>query len=728
MHIESDADKPSRSEQEVFADLEILCRAPGYAHVIAYFYFRDNLIKVGEKLDPQDLACLHSFDRLCRNEISVLLGLMVKGTSYLDTVDPKTLSEIIERSEKLLLELHHAMNEAFRPAFMEALKAGPSVNPFKSGIAQREPIFYSGESAFDFQFIEFALEKYRHDTDWFIANKGYSVQEAVQILQAVATFQNRHVMEALSELRSRPMHEWTLLPGFMFNIDNIHHESGLAKETISSFLRSFCCPEGVNNDAFNSIDDFNYLNAYPLIAVGQDHYLCFQSYGLAQAFYETPFFWMNNDKAYMDKASEHRGQFTEAFSKSRLESVFGSGRVYENVTIREKHKKDVAGEIDVLVLFGDRAIVLQAKSKKLTLEARKGIELALTRDFQLSVQDSYDQGLDCARFLLAGSYEFFDTIGKTLSISGNIKEIYIACIVSDHYPGLNFQARSFLKYEGTEQIAPPLVTDVFFLDVLCEFLHSPLLLISYLNRRLRYMEQVISSNEFAVLGYHLRRNLWVEDSQTVYLHDDIATDIDIAMLSRRAGLPGATIPPGLLTKVATPDLPIGKILREIEHQALPSIIDFGLLIFTFSEETIKQLNNGIKRICTLTARDGRQHDFTIAIAGTGVTIHSNDAPLEIATKRLRGHCEIRKYACKANKWFGLLLSGGPDFSLRNGLRLEFAYEPSEIMDRRLAAMPHAPTLMDGKIHDFSGRAKKKVGRNDPCPCGSGKKFKRCCLI
>ena len=23
---------------------------------------------------------------------------------------------------------------------------------------------------------------------------------------------------------------------------------------------------------------------------------------------------------------------------------------------------------------------------------------------------------------------------------------------------------------------------------------------------------------------------------------------------------------------------------------------------------------------------------------------------------------------------------------------------------------------------------KKVGRNDPCPCGSGKKFKKCCLM
>jgi uncharacterized protein YecA (UPF0149 family) len=25
------------------------------------------------------------------------------------------------------------------------------------------------------------------------------------------------------------------------------------------------------------------------------------------------------------------------------------------------------------------------------------------------------------------------------------------------------------------------------------------------------------------------------------------------------------------------------------------------------------------------------------------------------------------------------------------------------------------------------RPKKQVGRNDPCPCGSGKKFKKCCL-
>ena len=35
--------------------------------------------------------------------------------------------------------------------------------------------------------------------------------------------------------------------------------------------------------------------------------------------------------------------------------------------------------------------------------------------------------------------------------------------------------------------------------------------------------------------------------------------------------------------------------------------------------------------------------------------------------------------------------------------------------------------VDGKVHNTPVvRSHPKVGRNDPCPCGSGKKFKQCC--
>lgn len=37
-------------------------------------------------------------------------------------------------------------------------------------------------------------------------------------------------------------------------------------------------------------------------------------------------------------------------------------------------------------------------------------------------------------------------------------------------------------------------------------------------------------------------------------------------------------------------------------------------------------------------------------------------------------------------------------------------------------------FVDGKIQETVKRESKKIGRNEPCPCGSGKKYKKCCLV
>ena len=45
----------------------------------------------------------------------------------------------------------------------------------------------------------------------------------------------------------------------------------------------------------------------------------------------------------------------------------------------------------------------------------------------------------------------------------------------------------------------------------------------------------------------------------------------------------------------------------------------------------------------------------------------------------------------------------------------------------------AKAITDGYVQASSGKAKPivnagaKLGRNDPCPCGSGKKYKKCCM-
>src|SRR5690242_7598145 len=69
---------PPRPEDEILADLASVCTSCGYAHAVAYFSFRDNVVGFSGELTGKDLQQLYSPDRLIRNEISTLIGLMVK--------------------------------------------------------------------------------------------------------------------------------------------------------------------------------------------------------------------------------------------------------------------------------------------------------------------------------------------------------------------------------------------------------------------------------------------------------------------------------------------------------------------------------------------------------------------------------------------------------------------------------------------------------------------------
>ena len=60
-------------------------------------------------------------------------------------------------------------------------------------------------------------------------------------------------------------------------------------------------------------------------------------------------------------------------------------------------------------------------------------------------------------------------------------------------------------------------------------------------------------------------------------------------------------------------------------------------------------------------------------------------------------------------------------------RLYFAVLARPVLERRQVAQPVAAS--HGESAERPASAKKaavKVGRNDPCPCGSGKKYKNCC--
>lgn len=353
----------------------------------------------------------------------------------------------------------------------------------------REPIFYAAESAYNFQYIDLAAQRYAADADWLQANVGFTIAQACAVADAADRLLMDRLPVVMDSLRALPPDQWTMVPAFYVAPAEVAAYAGLEPELVERILLQFTVPDGDANPRFVSLQDFNQITATPLLRSLSGESVLLQNYALAEAIYDSPFYWMQADKAYHPHRDRHRGEFTENFVAERLKAVFGADRVFANIDIW--HDKTKVAEIDVLVLWADRAIIVQAKAKRLTIEGRKGNDQVIRDDFKKSVQDAYDQGLTCAECLGDPRYRFARADGWTAALP-DITEIFMFCVVSDHYPALSFQTRQFLKIREVEHVRAALVCDVFLIDVLTELLSTPLQFLSYIARRTRYADRLLA--------------------------------------------------------------------------------------------------------------------------------------------------------------------------------------------------------------------------------------------
>jgi len=184
---------------------------------------------------------------------------------------------------------------------------------------------------------------------------------------------------------------------------------------------------------------------------------------------------------------------------------------------------------------------------------------------------------------------------------------------------------------------------------------------------------------------------------------------------RRAGIEGPRTPEGQLTRYDGTEA--GTILAFVKESDRPEVHRIGEIILGMNGETADTLNEGIRRIVQLTLADFGQHDVTIALkGGGGITIHCSQRPVEEATRKLAGHCAMRKYVQRADRWYGVLIGTNGIPKAVAGLEAPWTFDP------KLEAEA-APFRIRNVTHSLTGP--KKIGRNDACPCGSGKKYKKC---
>jgi hypothetical protein len=274
-----------------------------------------------------------------------------------------------------------------------------------------------------------------------------------------------------------------------------------------------------------------------------------------------------------------------------------------------------------------------------------------------------------------------------------------------------------LKLVEESDVLAPILTDVFTLDVIAEMLPTPLYFTDYLVKRARVAGRLNISHELVGLSWYLKKNLHIEEDEFFMVTDDIMVELDLAMAVRRLGIEGEATPSGQLTRFA--GTPAGKILDHVNTSDRPDVHRLGELILGMGSDAAETLNDGIRRVLAASKRDGRKHNVTMGLqGGGGITIHCNPEEAEEATRLLASHAAMRKYVQKADRWYGVLIDVQGEPMFLTGLEFPWTFDSELEADAR-------PFRVRSVTHSFIG--KRKIGRNEPCPCGSGKKYKKCCL-
>jgi hypothetical protein len=764
-----------RNTSDILLDIKQLVKSRGYLYVICWIVVDDFHYNIEEMHQVNHRA------RLNKNEVLLLLGFLIQ--SQVSTEIPGSPSDLIELKRKtyeLMEELHHSTMLRFfnkiKPFVENPEKRNTSRSQDFFGDSDMfiEAIFYAGDGIYDFQYLEFLEKKYKYDLDWLRTNANFDFTKAAQITVTIKTIlqgkikkvhfiglrENKpQILKDLKKDKSIPKSEYdkflTSLEFYQFHQlfqPDAHVAQGLDSQEISEsgwysfyegvldlftirpsdfdqeldvndFLKQFSIStdEDKRNDQFQGIGDFNILSGSPIIPLDSERFFIPIPFSLFEAVYESPYYWMVDDKSYRDKLAVNRGNGGEEMVYELLKKVLGEKRVFKSVKIESKKGHDDT-DIDVLCILGSKAICVQVKSKKLTQLSRKGNSQQLRKDFGAAVQDAYAQGLLCRKRVVEKNAVFRDENGNKISVVDNVDEAYILIVTTENYPSLTHQSRTLLEKDDSNP--HPLVLTVFDLDLILFYLANPYDFFYYVRQRISLMDYFIAEEEMHFLGYHLLHKLWKNPkADFVGIENDFGQLIDQNYYPFKLGIQTSKKSDKIRNRWKNSSF--DALCKQIDELSAPKKTDIIFHLLDWSEQARDNLMNQLSLVRTRTKQDGKAHNISI-MAGPERSTHGftfiswEDNNVQELGERLLIHSRGRKYKSKADVWIGI---GCLKDSSRLVDAIVFSDEKWKYDDQ---LEEDIKILFGGENKGKPINFGRKVQRNDFCPCGSGIKYKKCC--
>ena len=640
--------QPEQSEPrplaEIFEDLRSLAQCEGALHEISSLIYRDHFVTVdrhdGRVVDDPEYRW--STSKLNANEILLLLGLMVQSSAEHTFSAQRVGDGFVAGSDSLLHEFHG------RVIADSALTFDPTADSIDAqenslGLFAREAIYYGAAGFYLHQFLKFSRQRYRNDTEWLLRNVGISIRPMLEIAKFILDRINAQ-MTAVGHLREngRDFSKGELTDSLLIAKKDVRKKFG---DKSDAFFRKFVTPITKANEKFTDPFAVNGVSLAPIIQMGDYLYVPIQ-YRLCESIYESPYFWMMDDSAYANIHAEHRGEFVEHTAADILSSVFGSANVHKNVVVA-RNARERGGEIDVLVSYGEFLIVVQAKSKRVTLKARAGDTEALKMDFKGAVQDPYKQALECINLIRTGAKCMADD-GNELELHA-LPRFFPMVVLSDTFPASTMLSRAMLQ--RSDEVAP-VIWDIGVLDCVARLLPSPIEMLFYLKCRSDSFDHIVSDSEYNYLGYHIPSKLALPaECDMLMLERDCATVVDDFMIAADVGI-DADRPEGILELVKIPV--VSDLLTELKT-ADPRVASVVVDLYNLSSAALEDISATVLNIREeLTATGKAIKAFSIPTESGGLTYAVTLRRDARAAESARAIGAKHKYDTKSDRWYVVL--------------------------------------------------------------------------
>lgn len=233
------------------------------------------------------------------------------------------------------------------------------------------------------------------------------------------------------------------------------------------------------------------------------------------------------------------------------------------------------------------------------------------------------------------------------------------------------------------------------------------------------MEYFNADNEMAYLGWHLKKKLFrSKDYDFTALTSSFAQLIDANYPALRGYQPQTKAAEKIYPSWSNPKFQ--RLEEQVKAAGDVGFTDALFFLYDLAGKGADDLIEWIEKTKTRCQMDGKIKSLSMSFDNgkAGITFVTQKNNIRTLGQNLLDYSIARKHRTKADMWLGLA-SMADSSNIVDAI--VFNKTPWEFDDNNEAL---ANTLL--KKGATIGANGKKLGRNDPCYCGSGKKFKKCC--